>query len=93
MTLPDPELARDLNRKGVDFLFADLETGLAFCEIAASADRDKKTRQRNRGNARKAYDTVLKLSEKLALTSQEKIVFDEKVAALKRALQTLGEVL
>ena len=93
MTLPDPELARDLNRKGVDFLFADLETGFAFCEIAASAGRDKKTRKRNRGNGRKAYDTVLKLSRKFALTSKEKIVFDEKVAALKRALQALGEVL
>ena len=93
MTLFDPELARDLNRKGVDFLFADLETGLAFCEIAAIVDRDKKTRQRNRGNARKAYDTVLKLSENLALTSQEKIAFDAKAAALKRALQALGEVL
>jgi hypothetical protein len=33
------------------------------------------------------------LSEKLALTSQEKIVFDAKAAALKRALQALGEVL
>lgn len=93
MILPDPDLARDLHRQGAKFLFADIETGLAFCEIAASSDRDKKTRQRNRGNARKAYDTVLKLSEKLALTSEEKIVFDEKIVALKRALQALGEVL
>lgn len=92
MTLPDPELARDLNRKGLDFLFVDIETGLAFCEIAASSDRDKKTRQRNRGNARKAYNSVLKLSEKLAFTSEERIVFDEKVMALKRALQALGDV-
>lgn len=93
MTLPDPELVRDLNRQGARFLFADIETGLAFCEIAASSHRDKQTRQRNRGNARKAYDSVLKLSEKLDLTSEEKIVFDEKVTVLKRALQALGEVL
>lgn len=93
MTFPDPQLAKDLNRNGVEFLLADLDTALTFTNIAASADRDEETRRRNRENARKAYDTVLKLSKKFALKPEEKMVFDEKLQTLRRALERLGQVL
>lgn len=93
MTLPDPQLASDLNRNGAEFLCADLDTALTFTDIAASEDRDAETRQRNRENARKAYFTVLKLSEKIVFKPGERTVFDQKLAALKRALGRLGEVL
>jgi hypothetical protein len=93
MTLPDPQLASDLNRSGAEFLCADLDTALTFTDIAASEDRDAETRHRNRENARKAYFTVLKLSGKIVFKPNERTVFDEKLAAVKGALERLGEVL
>jgi hypothetical protein len=91
MTLPDPKLASDVNRNGIEFLFADLDTGLTFADIAASPDRDEETRKRNHENACNAYDTVLKLSKKLVFTPDDKTVFDEKLSALKRTLERLSD--
>ena len=51
---------------GVAFLLADLDTALTFLDIAKTTTNEE-TRQRNFENARKAYDTVLQLMQKLSL--------------------------
>ena len=92
MTLPYSQLASDFNRIGAEFLCADLDTALTFTEIAASEDRDAESRQRNRENAHKAYDAMLNLSARIALKPEEKVAVDGKLAALKHALEALGDV-
>ena len=72
------------------FIRVDLRTGLNLAKIALTA-RDEVTRNRNRKNARKAHDTILRFLPKLKLTSQELSGIRPKLARLKSQLQKLGE--
>lgn len=82
---------RRLNRATVDFLKVDVETALTFSGIALQTDNSVK-KERNQRSARKAYDSVLKLAEKVDLTDQDVQTLSRNLARLKSELQTLGEV-
>lgn len=54
-----------------------------------SADYEK--RNRNRLNARKAYDTFVQLRNQVALTADESRALESKLAELRACLALLGE--
>lgn len=91
MTLPDPQLQRDINKNAAEFLCVDLDTALTFAQMASSSARNPEARLRNRKNARTAYDTVMRLKEKVTLSPEESALMGEKLDALKRILLELGE--
>jgi hypothetical protein len=72
------------------FLLTDLDTALTFMDVAKSTENEG-TRQRNYANAREAYDTVVRLMQKLSLdnTQQEKLA--EGLALLKSRLEDVGQ--
>jgi len=78
------------NKVSTDFLKLDLETALTFTQLASQA-RDRDKRERNRHAARKAYDTVLHLIDRVTLSDAEASFFQGKLAQLKLNLIELGE--
>lgn len=75
----------------MEFLRAELLTGLTLAKIARRTDHEDK-KNRNRVNARKAYDSVLRFLPKTehAMTDEWKEI-NEKLTQLKFELQSLGE--
>jgi hypothetical protein len=81
---------RDANATSVEFLNTEADTGLMFAGIALESDTEEKM-ARNRANARKAYDTILRFIGRVSLTAAESEGLGTKMARLKLGLQTLGE--
>jgi hypothetical protein len=86
------KLARkvDMQLAELDFLRSELTTGLTLIKIAHDANQSDKA-DRNRANARKAYDAVLRFSSKVSLSDVETSEIKSKLAELRAALQSLGE--
>jgi len=72
----------------VDFLLTDLDLAMTFMDIAKTSQIEETVR-RNHNNARKAYDTVLHLLEKLTADAGQRQVIDAKLALLKTRLEAL----
>ena len=81
---------RELNHVSVDFLKIDVTTALTFAGIAQQTD-DAVKKSRNQRAARKAYDTVLHLAEKVNLSPDDAEILAGNLARLKSELQALGE--
>ncbi|HKT51708.1 MAG TPA: hypothetical protein VJV96_15520 [Candidatus Angelobacter sp.] len=82
----------DFHQSGFSFVNAELDTGLTFARIALGAKgRDKV--DRNRVNARKAYDSAMHFLPSTSLNTEEAGSIKEKISALQAALTRLGEVL
>ncbi len=75
---------------GTEFLRAELLAGMTRVNIAQNASDESKKR-RNRCEARKAYDAVLRFLPQTFLSQDEKEQIDSKLAELKSALRSLGE--
>ena len=75
---------------GVEFLLTEIETGKTFVRLASQADSEEKV-ERNRNNARKAYDSVLKFMERVVLNQAERLRIEKGLQELKRNLNDLGE--
>lgn len=75
---------------GSDFLRAELMVGLTRAKMAQKASTESK-RERNRVEARKAYDSVLRFLSKAALSPEENKEIDSKLTELKFVLQSVGE--
>ena len=74
------------------FLRTELQTGLTLSKIALeAADQDKI--ERNRANARKAYDSLMHFMPKATLKAEEADEIRIGLARLKSELQQLGEEL
>jgi hypothetical protein len=84
-------LLNSLQRSGVDFLFLDLEIATTMARTALKAGGNTKKRSRSQKIARRAYDTILYLSQRLKVPRQEDSKLKEKLAAVKRELERLGE--
>ena len=70
--MKDPsELTRDFDRAGFEFLVTEINSGLTFANLALGNESGSQTRERNKANARKAYEAVVELSEKVHLTREQ----------------------
>lgn len=73
-----------------EFLRTDLDTALTFLDLAKSTDKVA-TRQRNYANARRAYDAVVRLMQKVSLDDTQRGELAERLALLKSRLQNVGQ--
>jgi hypothetical protein len=80
-----------LNRTSAEFLKTDVETALLFASIALQTE-DLSKRQRNCRNARRGYDTIVRLASRIRFSDDEAQFLSERLARLKSELERLGEV-
>lgn len=86
-------MAKNSTATGVEFLFTELQSGLTFAHLAISAPQSYTDKvERNRKNARKAYDSLLRFQGGISLSQEEAARFESGKNALKQALRALGEV-
>jgi hypothetical protein len=85
------ELVRQTNQAGVDFLKIEVRTALTFASIALESANDAEKRNRNRANARKAYEVAMIWFYRLSLSEAEIREIEEKLRELRSALKRLGE--
>ena len=85
------KLRARLNNRYIEFLQVDLDLGLTMAQIAACADEGSARRERNRRNARRAYNAILELREKVVTTAEQSRQLSLKVRLLHTALVDLGE--
>lgn len=78
----------DQDAVSFDFLKTELETGITFADLALSAKYADKL-ERNKANARKAYDTALKFIDKLK--PEDASDLDTLFKHLRSKLRELGE--
>ncbi len=74
----------------MEFVRAELLAGMTRANIARNASDDSK-KQRNRREARKAYDAILRFLSQTVPSQEEKDQIDSKLKELKSALRSLGE--
>ena len=79
------------NRIRVDFLKLDVQLGLTFSGMALKT-QDSEKRARTRRLGRKAYDTVLRLMDRVALTKEDDQSLALNLYRLKCDLVMLGEI-
>ncbi len=75
----------------VQWLKVELHTATAFLNRTRIAS-DPAVRERNRANARKAYDVILDALAKTTLDAKDAAEIKQGVHRLQRGLQQLGEV-
>lgn len=88
---PDDTIQNRLERTGFTFLITDIDLAMTLVGIAADAGNDPEKKARNQENARRAYDTVLRLSTSAVLSDEERTEVDEKLRQLKSSLEGIGE--
>ena len=87
----DSQLGATANKLGVDFIKTDAGCGLVFADIAKHASDGSEKRSRNRGHARKAYDTVACWRGRLKLSEADAAWLDQKLAEMRSMLESMGE--
>ncbi len=85
------EILDDVSRTGFEFIMTDLNLALTLARIAADAHENADKRARNLGSARRAYETVKSISQRLTLTSSDQDELNKKLAQVRSALEKLGE--
>jgi hypothetical protein len=78
------------NGAGTEFLRAELLAGMTRANIAQNT-LDESKKQRNRVEARKAYDAILHFLPQTLLLPEDQIEIGSKLNDLKFALRLLGE--
>ena len=73
-----------------DFLRAELHTGMTFCRLARGS-HDELKKNRNRANARKAYEAIVHFARGANLLPDQESEIRTGLEALKAELQQLGE--
>jgi len=81
---------RRLNQTSKDFLKVDVQTALTFTGAALTTN-DPEKKSRNTRNAKKAYYTIERFSERVTYDDAEKAYMSEMMARLKKDLEQLGE--
>ena len=84
-------LAR-IEETGATFLITDLDLAMTLTRIAGDSAEDSEKRNRNRANARRAYDSVSQINDHALLAADDRKVVNQKLVELKSALKKLGEV-
>ena len=80
-----------MNRASTEFLKIDLETALTFLRIARQTT-DGVRKRRNLSSARRAYETVLKLTKKIDLALEDRRIVVGGLERLRSELEHMGEV-
>jgi len=75
---------------GTEFLRAELLAGITRAHIAQKTTNESK-KDRNRHEARKAYDTILRFLPQTPLSQEDKEEINSKIAELKFVLRALGD--
>lgn len=81
----NPEIIHESHRAGVQFLLAELQTGMVFLDVAETTAK-LENRQRNIQNARTAYDAVVRLLPRVDPLPGEKLEIELKLDRLKKRL-------
>lgn len=81
---------RQFNRTGTEFLKVDAVTGLTFAKAALDS-RDEEKKLRNQKSARKAYDTIVRMLNKITPSDADAQQLHESLHQLKNQLIQLGE--
>jgi len=79
-----------LNQTGAEFLKIDVEMALTFTDIARRAT-DPLRKQRNRRAARRAYDSIVRLTARVHLSDEDARTLRQGLTRLKSELKSLGE--
>jgi hypothetical protein len=74
----------------LEFLKVELDIGTTFVESAKTAS-SREHRLWRHGQARKAYDTVARMMNRVTLSAAEADFLSNRLAALKIALQQVGD--
>jgi hypothetical protein len=88
MTKEFRHLLGDARRTHANFLITDIETALTFLDVAETT-RAKQTANRNRRNARKAHDVVVRYLAKHDLDPADRNAIEAKLAILKQRLDRI----
>ena len=87
MSIPDLQNA---TAAMLQFLKTELDLGMTFAQIAGTkVSREKQ--QWNVAQARKAYDTVLRMMGRAPMSAGEASLLQSRLTVLKAALEQLGE--
>ena len=91
--MPDAShIAEEFSQRGTEFLKIELQTGLTLAKIAVDKEPGTQERQKSQANARKAYDTVLRLRRRIGIYGkQNESEIEELLKRLRSALERLGE--
>lgn len=82
--------AERANRARADFLLIDSEMALTFSGLALE-DSNQENRLRRTQTARKAFDTIMRLRQDVALSDRDANKVNDNLERLRRELQELGE--
>jgi hypothetical protein len=79
-------------RSGAELIMVDIEVAFTFLEVGRTS-KEPSTAMRNRKNARKAYDSILRLLPRTiaAFSVAEQMALHRKLKELKSRLEHLGE--
>jgi hypothetical protein len=81
----NPDIMHESHRAGVQFLMAELQTGMVFLNVAETTSKQE-SRQRNVENARTAYDAVVRLLPRVDPLPSERLDIEVKLDRLKKRL-------
>ncbi len=76
---------------GAGAVMTELRVGLTFVKVALEARAGSEKRVRNRIQARKAYDTIVKFRNRFSFTPADEQAINAGLAQLKSALEQLGD--
>jgi hypothetical protein len=82
-------LLSSLQRSGADFLFIDLDIATTMARTALKARGHTEKKARRQSIARRAYNTILYLSQRLKMTKRESSELREKVGNSKTRIGTI----
>jgi hypothetical protein len=77
---------------GLDFLRTEISSGMTFARMAREAEPFEIGKvERNRRNARLAYETVLRFRPRVRLSKEAVKTLESELAQLRLTLKELGE--
>lgn len=81
-----------LGKVGFQFLMVELQTGFTFADLAATGDpRSPDGIEHDRQNAQKAYDTVLRMRDRVSLDDRQTARLEDGIKRLKETLNGLNQ--
>jgi glycogen debranching enzyme len=83
-------LRSSVSKGAFEFLPTDLNTALTFMNVAESTGKAD-VRERNYKNARRAYDSVMRLMQNKTIDDTQREELNQRLAVLKSRLQNVGQ--